>query len=253
MKHLTLNFNNFISLKIPSDEEEIQLLKNQTGFDSLNWENSVPILEMRTFKIIACLSEIFKNLPNGATIVDIGSGNSLIDLALIALFPEKNFKFILVDSSEFDNKAEWPRKQYNENYITYNNWSFALKTIKLNNLPLENFTFLHPDDFKECNADVIMSFASCGWHYPLETYLDIIDAGLKKNGYVIFMPLMNTNDAVKKLNDRFGFAVIFNSFNFDKKDWNPFEANKILRQIESGELQKEPFGFNGIWHNSATK
>jgi len=255
MTYSTLNFNNLVSLKIPSDEEEIRLLQIQTGFENLDWVQSIAVLENRTYTRINRLLDTFKTLPDGATIVDIGAGNSLVDLALATLFREKNFKFILVDADEFLNseqykspKGPWNPEHYNENgYNPYNDWSFVKKTIELNNLPLENFSFVHPDNFKECSADVIMSFASYGWHYPLETYLDLITTGLKKNGYLSFMPLMNADNAIDKLNNRFGSTVLFEKFNFDPKGFNEKEAEKIEVQIAAGKLFREPFGYHVIW------
>jgi hypothetical protein len=258
MTYSTLNFNNLVSLRIPSNEEEIRLLKIQTGFESLDWAHSITVLENRTHARISRLIETFKTLPNGATIVDIGAGNSLVDLALASLFREKDFKFILVDTDEFLNSKQykepsgpWNPEHYNENgYNPYNDWSFVKNTIKLNDLPLENFSFVHPDNFKECSADVIMSFASYGWHYPLETYLDLITAGLKKNGYLSFMPLMNADNAVDKLNDRFGSTILFEKFNFDPAGFNEKEAEKVKAQIAAGKLHREPFGFHAIWHRT---
>jgi hypothetical protein len=258
MNYSTLNFNNLVSLKIPTNEEEIRLLKIQTGFENLDWTHSIKVFENRTHARIDRLLETFKKLPNGATIVDIGAGNSLVDLALASLFPEKNFKFILVDIDDFLNTERyktdtnpWNPEHYNENgYMPYNDWSFVKNTIKLNNLPLENFSFAHPDNFKECSADVVMSFASYGWHYPLETYLDIITAGLKKNGYLSFQPLMNTDNAVGKLNDRFGPAVSLTPFEFDPNVFNAREAEKIEVQIAAGKLHRNPFGFHGIWQRT---
>ena len=255
MNYYTLNFNNLVSLKIPNNEEETRLMKIQTGFEGLPWEHSKKVLESRTHARINRLLETFKTLPAGATIVDIGAGNSLVDLALMALFPEKNFKFILVDIDDFINSDKfktsenpWNPEHYNENgYNAYNDWSFVKKVIELNNLPLENFSFVHPDNFKECSADVIMTFSSYAWHYPLETYLDLITAGLKKNGYLSFQPLMNTNNAVSKLNDRFGTAVMFEQFDFDPKSFNEYEAEKIEAQIASGKLFRSPFGHHALW------
>jgi len=242
-------------LKIPSDTEEVRLMKIQTGFEGLPWEHSKKVLETRTYDRINRLLETFKSLPVGSTIVDIGAGNSLVDLALMALFPEKDFKFILVDIDKFINSDKfkkhsdpWNPEHYNENgYNGYNDWSFVKKVIQLNNLPLENFSFVHPNDFKECSADVIMTFASYGWHYPLETYLDLITAGLKKNGYLCFQPLTNTNDAVNKLNDRFGMAVMFEQFDFDEAGFSAKEAEKVKVQIKTGKLSRSPFGFHGLW------
>jgi len=255
MNYSTLNFNNLVSLKIPSDTEEIRLMGIQTGFGGLEWEQSKKVLESRTHARINRLLAAFKTLPVGSTIVDIGAGNSLVDLALMVLFPEKDFKFILVDGDEFIKSEKytapdgpWNPEHYNENgYNAYNDWSFVKKAIQLNNLPVENFSFIHPDNFKECSADVIMTFSSYAWHYPLETYLDLITAGLKKNGYLSFQPLMNTNNAVKKLNDRFGQAVMFEQFDFDPKSFNENEAEKIEAQIASGKLFRSPFGHHGIW------
>lgn len=249
MSYSTLNFNNLVSLRIPANEEELFLLKIQTGLKGTDWNFSV--LEQRIYNRISLLQQILKDLPTGAVLVDIGAGNSLVDIALALLFPEKNFKFVLVDSDEFDPTQAWGNDQYNENgYRTYNDWSFVKKTIKLNDLPLANFEFVHPDDFKECNADVVMSFASCGWHYPIDTYLEPISTGLRKTGYLVLLPLLNVDNAVDKLNEKFGNAIMLEQFDFKESDYSPKEASKILKQIESGKLHSSPFYFHAIWQKA---
>ena len=244
----TLQFNNLISLKIPESEEECQFLLVQNNRRSTP-EQAFADIEALTNDRLRLLFEIFKNLPNESTIVDIGAGSSLVDLALASLFTDKDFKFILVDGGDDDiNKLDKTFTHYNEHgYNTYNNWSFVKKVIELNKLPLENFTFVHPNDFKECSADVIMSFSSWGWHYPLSTYLDIANAGLKKNGYISFQPLLNADYAVDKLNDMFGWAVDFRTMQFEEDKIASLEREFILDQINSGKLQRDPFAFHGIW------
>jgi len=243
-----LHFNNLISLKIPESEEECQFLMFQNNRRSTP-EQALADIEALTNDRLQLLFEIFKNLPNESTIVDIGAGCSLVDLALASLFPDKNLKFILVDGGDDDiNKLNKTFTHYNEHgYDTYNNWSFVKKVIELNKLPLKNFTFVHPNDFKECRADVIMSFSSWGWHYPLSTYLDIANAGLKKNGYISFQPLLNADYALDKLNDMFGRAVVFRKMEFDEDAIDSRERELILDQIQSGKLQRDPFAFLGIW------
>jgi len=244
----TLHFNNLISLKIPESLEECQFLLWQHNRRSTPEQAFIEI-ESLTNDRLRLLFEIFKNLPNESVIVDIGAGSSLVDLTLALLFPEKNFKFILVDGGEDDiNNLQKIHTHYNEHgYGTYNNWSFVKKVIELNKLPLKNFTFVHPNDFKECSADVIMSFSSWGWHYPLSTYLDIANAGLKKNGYLSFQPLLNVDYAVDKLNDIFGRAVDFRTMKFEEDKIASLERDVILDQIQSGKLQRDPFAFHGIW------
>lgn len=242
-----LNFNNIASLKIPKSEEEHRFLMYQTGRFNTP-EESFAEIEKFTSDRLRLLFEIFKSLPSESTIIDIGAGNSLVDLALASLFPEKNFKFILVDGGDDDINNLQHISQYNENgYSTYNNWSFARTVIELNNLPLDNFTFVHPNDFKECNAEVIMSFSSLGWHYPLETYLDIITAGLNKNGYLSLQPFVNTDNAVDKLNGRFGKAIKLSPMKFNEDSFSPRERRLILEQIELGKLHRDPFAFHGTW------
>ena len=251
MTSSSLTFNNTLtSLKIPAIEE-CQFLLYQNNRRSTP-EQSIADIEALTNDRLGLLFEIFKNLPNESVIIDIGAGSSLVDLALASLFPEKNFKFILVDSGEDDinNLQTLGTKSthYNENgYGTYNNWSFVKKVIDLNKLPLDNFTFVHPNDFKECSADVVMSFSSWGWHYPLSTYLDIANAGLKKNGYISFMPLLNADHALDKLNDMFGRAVNFRVMQFEEDKFASPEKEFVLGQIQSGKLQRDPFAFHGIW------
>lgn len=170
----------------------------------------------------------------------------------MSLFPEKDFKFTLVDGDGYDiHNPKIVAHHYNENgYVIYNNWSFVTKAIELNNLPLENFNFVHPDNFTACNADVVLSFSSWGWHYPLSTYLDIVDAGLKKNGYLSIMPLINADNAINTLSDRFGPSIESRTIKFVESDYSPAEAKLILDQIELGKLHRDRFALIGIWQKT---
>jgi hypothetical protein len=250
MDTISLNLNNLISLTLPADNPRFEIVRTQVGYYNREWDGGV--LGNRFHNRVKPLYDILKNRPAGSTIVDIGAGNSIVDLALAALLPEKNFKFILVDGSNgssFDRgEIKFPELQYNEDeYLIYNEWSFVEDAIRLNNLPRENFTFVHPSDFKECSADVIMSFASWGWHYPVDMYLPLVKAGLKERGYLAIYGLMNVDNAFDKLEAVFGEPVFFETIQFKEEAYTPNEAEKIKKQIDSGKFNRELFGANGIW------
>ena len=72
-----------VNFSDPSDDETL-------GIEKLN---------SRITSILRWLSPILEKLPEEATIVDIGAGNSLIDIIINLKYPKKKFKFILVDSA----------------------------------------------------------------------------------------------------------------------------------------------------------
>jgi hypothetical protein len=68
----------------------------------------------------------------------------------------------------------------------YNNLDLSERFLRLNGLK-NNITILNPDsnfnDIKE--VDIIISLISWGFHYPISTYIDIVNNIISKDGLVI--------------------------------------------------------------------
>lgn len=199
-----LNFKNR-KLTIPYSEIEKQLLLVQFGFgfnSDVDDKVALDLMESRVTFRLHDLFAVISHLPDNAIILDIGSGNSLIDLAICLTFPEKNFKFILVDDSDtFKQVKNTFTKFYDEhNYKTYNNWSLVNKAIEQNRFVKENFIFKSPDDkWTESKVDLILSTSSWGWHYPIDKYLDKVSNIIKDEGYIYINPVLNVDNAIDKL------------------------------------------------------
>lgn len=135
-------------------------------------------------------------LPNSASdILDIGCGLGLINIALNDLYSDCNFH--LLDKTQELNTEKI--SGFNEKYTFYNSLP-AAKTILNKNGIDENRIHLYEvedeniDLLKTKKFDVILSFLSCGWHYSVEVYRDLILSSLADNGIVILDIRHNTND-----------------------------------------------------------
>ena len=120
------------------------------------------------------------NLPEGAKIIDVGSGIAVIDLLLASYIP--NSKFWLVDKEGFEFRTGI---YYDKDYPMYHNWSPVIDAIQTTNIDPSRFSLLgSSDDFPE-DVDCITSYLSWGWHYPIDTYWDKAYNSLKKGGKLI--------------------------------------------------------------------
>ena len=149
-------------------------------------------------------------LPVNPSIVDIGSGTSVMDLVLYQ-FLDKKAKFYLIDGStvEHVNKGILHTKEFS----TYNSWSPVTDAIVTNNFNKEDFVFWLPNtsDGKEADTqyenvqvDMIFSKASCGLHYPVEVYWERVLQILKPGGWFCVMPVLNVGKQYELICSHFG-------------------------------------------------
>lgn len=132
-------------------------------------------------------NSIVKHLPkNASSALDIGAG-----ISGIGVFLNKHYKnqinLHLLDKSEVSRSIYYG---FENETAFYNSLPEAATLLKNNGVPL-NRIFLHEvgDDnnspFTEETYDLITSFISWGYHYPLNTYLDKVKKSLSPNGVLI--------------------------------------------------------------------
>ena len=170
------------------------------------------------------------NYPDGAKILDIGAGVSVIDLLLYNYIPNSNFYLLDVENLDQNFAALGPRTVcYSENYPYYNSWDPVKDAISTSKFDNERFNFLSSIDQLTDNMDVITSYLSWCFHYPKDVYWDKVFDSLKTGGKLILdvRPLHDRNvigeisDVMKCDPVKFAFPKVPNyvdTFNGPEKD-----------------------------------
>ena len=139
-------------------------------------------------------------LPPNPTIIDIGSGNSVVDLGL-SKYLNQRANFILVDGNSWnDNNV-----LHTNEFFTYNSWDMVTNALKLSGLDSRRFSMQDIDYAFDQPADLIISTNSWGLHYPIDVYLDKVVKALRPGGYLVLFPIINIpsyHEAVDKVLDR---------------------------------------------------
>ena len=103
-----------------------------------------------------------------------------------------NPKIYLIDKSQVDDNLYYGFKAKTS---FYNSMEIAKKNLLANGVPGENIIMHEADNTIpfETNFDLVVSFISCGFHYPVETYLDEIYESLSEGGVLIIDLRKGTN------------------------------------------------------------
>jgi SAM-dependent methyltransferase len=177
-------------------------------------------------------------LPKNATVIDIGAGNSLIDLALS--MHTKSAKFILVDGDGFNfNEGILHVKDFK----TYNSWQMVRDAIELSGLDSTDFITNDIDyDFGD-SADLILSSYSWGMHYPIDVYLEKVVNALKPGGYLILNPVLNINGYIDKIDKHLTRIKTEPEGHWmrDSHEWHQWEP--LFKDLP----ESEPTAYRCIW------
>lgn len=128
-------------------------------------------------------------------ILDIGCGLGLIDLALYNHY-NGNISINLLDKTNTISEDTSVRG-FNKEYVFYNSMDATVETLTSNGVA-ENTLHAYEVNDDSLQAiegkqfDLIMSFLSCGWHYSIETYVELIKKTLKADGVLILDIRHNT-------------------------------------------------------------
>lgn len=230
----TLTINNH-SIQIPWKGNDKYMFLAQYGFagSALQEIDMIKMIEGRLNRKFKDIVNILELLPNNSTIIDIGAGNSLLDLLIYKILPFKNFKFVLVDE---DNSFPSVIKNdyYSSNYQPYNNWNFLKSCLELNQFPIDNFQMTHRDsNWTLDKASFVLSSSAWGYHFPLNIYLDKVFDLLEDGGYLYISPCLNVDQAYFKLTNKVKEIIIdrqlpldFFTIDKDKKRLTDLLKNK---------------------------
>jgi ubiquinone/menaquinone biosynthesis C-methylase UbiE len=133
---------------------------------------------------------------NLGTVVDIGSGIGVQNILLREKFPDSYIQ--MIDKTREENEIWYGFK---EKGAFYNSMTAAERLMKANDCAKNmNFQEVTPNNqicMKDNSVDLVTSFISWGFHYPVETYLDEVIRVMKPGASLIIDVRHNTDGHVK--------------------------------------------------------
>lgn len=123
------------------------------------------------------------NLPPNSKIIDIGAGNSVLDLFLHKYLPDS--EFYLVDRNNFITPQASPQYPTRDNPCWLHSWNIVEDAINSSNIDRSKFTFLDIDDDWPTEVDMITSYMAWGMHFPKDVYWSRVLKSLKKGGRLL--------------------------------------------------------------------
>jgi len=172
-----------ISVKFNNWKQLSTMLERQRFFDTFNseadFEQALNIHYQEYWKLYGEYYDRYNN----PTVLDIGSGVGIIDLLACDFF--KNGTYHLLDKNQ--NTAARPQGEYySRNHGFYNSWLPTFDGIKTSGFDTNQFKFVEPGYEKLWpKCDIITSYSSWCWHYPLDTYFTFVLDSLKVGGTLI--------------------------------------------------------------------
>ena len=128
----------------------------------------------------------FKNfLPNSVnTIMDIGCGLGIINIYLNKFFEKKPI-FFLLDKNRIDRKIKYG---FSLNYESYNDLNETKNILLENEI---NSACVHIFDVErqfqiDKKIDLVISLKSMGYHYPINSYIELLRNCCTKNTVFIY-------------------------------------------------------------------
>lgn len=116
------------------------------------------------------------------SVIDIGCGQALPDL-----FLSRDFKprFTLVDIEETEEQYHFFKKEGSG----YANLGTARDLLVENGTPASGIKVINPrktpDEITDVTGNMLTSYYSCGFHYPIDEYADLMVRTLEKGGVVV--------------------------------------------------------------------
>lgn len=187
----TEEMNRYIAMQRTGYNKDIDISKCYQNDISRTYENIKNFLPVNTRRIL-----------------DIGCGIGGIDLMLNAHY-QGDVDIHLFDYSEIDRNVYYG---YNEKGSIYNSLELSRMFLEMNGVRAENI-YTHDAKwvFPENDYGIIVSLLSCGFHYPISTYLADIKKCLAKGGSGIFDLRKNTGQ-IELLKKSFSHVEIIADF-----------------------------------------
>lgn len=128
--------------------------------------------------------------------LDIGCGLGLIDIAFFNHYNGHINLHLLDKTNSIEENSNV--RGFNEKYVFYNSMDSAVDTLTSNGVS-ENSILAYEVSESNIEAinqnkyELIVSLLSCGWHYSIQTYTDLIKNTLTADGILILDIRHDTN------------------------------------------------------------
>lgn len=165
-----------------------------------------------------CISEynLFKDyIKSPTTVLELGCGLGRMSIFLNSELKNEDIHYILADST-FDNNS--PEYGWKANKGYYNDLELTRKFSERHGLTNFEVIDLEKDNFdKFKEVDLVMSFLSVGFHYPVEDYVDNI-MKISSNNCICIFGVRRNKYSEKYFEDYFNdIKLIENKFCFNGK------------------------------------
>ena len=143
-------------------------------------------LEKITEELFLKELDTFKNfLPNSVnTIMDIGCGLGIINIYLNKFFEKKPI-FFLLDKNRIDRKIKYG---FSINYESYNDLNETKNILLENEIDSDCVYLFDVEKQFQINKkiDLVISLKSMGYHYPINSYIELFRNCCTKNTVFIY-------------------------------------------------------------------
>ncbi len=133
-------------------------------------------------------------------IADIGCGYAFFDLFAAR---DLGASLLLIDLEQNERR----HFGFQAEGAAYSSLAKARQLLESNGILADQIETLNPRDSDPVGAepvDLVVSFLSCGFHYPVDLYLDFLDKVLRPGGVAIFDLRSRTADRQAAKLERFG-------------------------------------------------
>ena len=164
--------------------------------------------------------ETFKHfLPNSVNnIMDIGCGLGIINVYLNNFFGKKPI-FFLLDKNRIDKKIKYG---FSSNYESYNDLNETKNILLENDVDISSLYLFDVEKKFQINKkmDLVISLKSMGYHYPINTYIELFRNCCTKDTVFIY-------DIGENQYDEIYLKTVFDDIKIIYEE----KTNNILRRV----------------------
>lgn len=172
-----------------NDSAPALALVDKMGDDLIRRAAAIILLEYREIKPVI-------DMISPRRVADIGCGYALFDLFL---WQDHKPELLLIDLEQSNDR----HFGFRETGAAYTSLGVARRFLTDNGVAADRITCINPqqdDVLGQKPVDLAVSFISCGFHYPVETYLTYFDGGVSAGGNVILdLRARKARDGIEKL------------------------------------------------------